>query len=414
MSTTPLLSFVRRMLRSTSPAPRRRRNALWSSEALESRWLLTPRIWDGGAITNDKWTDRDNWVGNVAPVAGDDLIFPAGIGILDRSTNNDFANGTLFNSIRFEGDDFTLAGNQITLKAGGFIETANTSGSNRIDFRIKLEAGSHKIDLASNLVLNGQITSVGTGVLDVFVDAGRSLIIGGAQSNTARHDVVLHHGSMTLAKTGGADAIGGNFTIGDPTFQQAVVNSTVAGGQLFGGINITMRNGTNGVAVFNIGPSSESIGKLTMNGATINGNGLSSLKLNGDVATGVANFGNENSINNLNLDINGGIPRRFLVDASDLKITAKITNGRLQMDGARTLTIKPSAFANTFSGLIVNSGLVLFESPNNLVALPSGNLIINNGVVGALDTVSLGDAVSVVMKNGFFNVVGGGTEKLAA
>ncbi len=34
------------------------------------------RTWTGGDTTNN-WTDPGNW-GGTAPVAGDDLVFPAG------------------------------------------------------------------------------------------------------------------------------------------------------------------------------------------------------------------------------------------------------------------------------------------------------------------------------------------------
>src|SRR5262245_339221 len=56
-------------------------------EVLEDRLAPVTRIWDGDAVSNN-WTNPNNWQGNVAPVAGDDLIFPAGN--FDKTTDNNF------------------------------------------------------------------------------------------------------------------------------------------------------------------------------------------------------------------------------------------------------------------------------------------------------------------------------------
>src|SRR5262245_3980279 len=70
-------------------------------ETLGERIMPATRVWDGGALLNDNWKDPKNWVGDVAPVSGDALRFPAGVGALDRSTNNDFGPGTFFDRIEF-------------------------------------------------------------------------------------------------------------------------------------------------------------------------------------------------------------------------------------------------------------------------------------------------------------------------
>ena len=62
-----------------------------------------------------------NW-GGTAPVAGDDLVFPAGAARL--SNTNDFGDGTAFNSITISGTGYTLAGNRIALGAGDLASTA--------------------------------------------------------------------------------------------------------------------------------------------------------------------------------------------------------------------------------------------------------------------------------------------------
>jgi hypothetical protein len=123
-------------------------------ERLESRVLLTSRVWDGGALLNDRWTDADNWEGNVAPVAGDDLVVPTRVSLLDRSANNDFPTNTLFGSITIDDDNYRLTGNRIRLSGDitfaavdnpalvGFFVTA------KINLDVQFSAGAHAITVS--------------------------------------------------------------------------------------------------------------------------------------------------------------------------------------------------------------------------------------------------------------------------
>ena len=60
--------------------------------------------------------------GGTAPVAGDDLVFPAGAAQL--TANNDFAAATAFNSITISGSGYTLTGNSVALGVGGLTASA--------------------------------------------------------------------------------------------------------------------------------------------------------------------------------------------------------------------------------------------------------------------------------------------------
>src|SRR5262249_24093968 len=91
-------------------------------EALEDRVVpATTRVWDGGSVVNHKWTTAKNWEGNVAPVPGDELVFPTGVGLGNRNSTNDFPAGTTFHSISFTGGAYQIDGNAITLGAGGIM-----------------------------------------------------------------------------------------------------------------------------------------------------------------------------------------------------------------------------------------------------------------------------------------------------
>ncbi len=73
------------------------------------------RTWDGGGA-DANWQTPANWVDNIAPVAGDDLVFPAAA--LQQSNNNNFFILTSFNSITVEGGTYVFGGNPIRLVHG--------------------------------------------------------------------------------------------------------------------------------------------------------------------------------------------------------------------------------------------------------------------------------------------------------
>jgi autotransporter-associated beta strand protein len=77
----------------------------------------TTRVWDGGSGVDANWMTAANWVGDVAPVAGDALDFPAGAA--QRNNTNNFPANTTFESIRIAGDSYFLNGtNAVVLNSG--------------------------------------------------------------------------------------------------------------------------------------------------------------------------------------------------------------------------------------------------------------------------------------------------------
>ncbi len=81
--------------------------------------------------------DASNW-GGTAPVAGDDLVFPAAA--LNTTNVNDFTAGTLFHSIAFA-DAYTVSGNAITLGAGGLTFTPAAAASLTIALDVTIQVG---------------------------------------------------------------------------------------------------------------------------------------------------------------------------------------------------------------------------------------------------------------------------------
>jgi hypothetical protein len=65
--------------------------------------------WDGGSTVNNLWTTKENWGDDVAPSAGDNLVFPAGAVQLEN--NNDYAAVTVFGSVTISGSGYHFGGN---------------------------------------------------------------------------------------------------------------------------------------------------------------------------------------------------------------------------------------------------------------------------------------------------------------
>src|SRR5512140_1124542 len=102
--------------------------AMLAALCLASTAQATIRVWSGNA--DNKWSNPANWQSG-APVAGDDLQFP--LGASHPNNNDDYTNGTTFNSITFiyggggGANGYTLSGNSIALNAG--ISAVNNSSS---------------------------------------------------------------------------------------------------------------------------------------------------------------------------------------------------------------------------------------------------------------------------------------------
>src|SRR6187200_3260254 len=68
---------------------------------LESRLAPAIASWDGGGA-NNLWSTPQNWVGDVAPMLDDELVFPTGAAQL--ANVNDFAARAGFASINISGE----------------------------------------------------------------------------------------------------------------------------------------------------------------------------------------------------------------------------------------------------------------------------------------------------------------------
>ena len=176
----------------SSTTRRRKRLSCLQADELESRLLMTARVWDGGAGANPDWTNRFNWAGDVAPVANDDLSFPATAA--NRLTKNTFpatAAGT-FRSISFAGLGYTVTGNPIRLTAG----ISSSGPIQEIDASIQfVGSAARNINVGTGAELTLLRSVSGTSAL-VKQDFGRLVLAG---NNTFSGQFTVHDGVVQLA-----------------------------------------------------------------------------------------------------------------------------------------------------------------------------------------------------------------------
>ena len=77
------------------------------------------KIWADNANPTNVWSNGGNWQGGAAPAATDNLEFSfhfSGLGT--RTATNNYAAGTSFGTILFQGQKFILDGTALTLTGG--------------------------------------------------------------------------------------------------------------------------------------------------------------------------------------------------------------------------------------------------------------------------------------------------------
>ncbi len=208
-------------------------------EPLEERRLLATVVWDGGGADN-KWTTAANWVGDAAPLANDDLVFP--VAAAQKTNLNDFPVGTKFGGMLLNGSGYTLSGNQIEL-SGSISSTA----ANTFDVDLKLGTGLGISSSGGTFTVTSDIDTNGNAL---SLNAGSELLVSGQISGG---------GSLTTAGNSTVVLSGNNSYTGITTVSSGVLsvqhnNALGAGTNVAAdGTNITNNNALvrleNGVTV---------------------------------------------------------------------------------------------------------------------------------------------------------------------
>ncbi len=308
------------------------------------------RTWSGAL--SSAWGLAGNWQENAVPIAGDDLVFPAGASNL--AMTNGIAAGTSFNSVTFSGNGYSVTGNSITL--AGSISDSATGGLNTISIAIATTAvrtitvtsSSETLTITSVVSGAGGISKAGSGTLrlsGVNTYSGATTISAGTLTAAANQAMGTAAGSTSIT-AGATLAFDGGITYS--TAEAVTVNGTGVGG-----------NG----AVLNVSGANSFAGAITLGSASTIGSTASSLTASGAI-------------------VNGG----FLMTtggAGNIALSGVVSGtGGLTKNGTGTLTLS-GASANTYSGATtVNTGGLDLNKTAGVNAF-AGSLVVGDDAGGA-------------------------------
>ncbi len=323
------------------------------------------RVWSGLG-TNSLWSNASNWVGNVAPLPHDKLVFPPGAA--QPVNTNNFNTATVFDGITLSGLNYVLNGNPFALN--GAITNSPTAGTNKINCSIALTLTNTAVSVGTNsaLELSGALSGSG-GLAKVGIG---QLTLSGTSENTYSGPTTFASGLVLLNKTGGTNAISG------PLVVSSLVR-LLQGDQIADAASVTVNFGGS----LDLNSKSDMVGPLTLNGGlitTLSG----TLFMNGDATVS----GTPTISGHLGL---GAITRTFnAVDASaDLLISASINgSGGITKNGPGSLEL---AASNSFSGSVtVNEGTLQVMHPFALGTTGAGTAVHSNGVIALSGSIHVG------------------------
>ena len=207
--------------------------------------FATVRTWDGGGADTN-WQTAANWVGDVAPSANDDLVFPASAA--QFTANNNFALFTTFGSITIEGGAYTLSGNLMRLASG----MTAAAGTQTINIPITLNAAQTFSATAATATIT--IISISTGSFALTFDGAGTIGIGLISGSGAITKNGAGAGALisSLGYSGAITITNGIFVIDANIPNSAVtVNSASTGGTL--GLSGVGGTGTVGAVIITQG-----------------------------------------------------------------------------------------------------------------------------------------------------------------
>lgn len=236
------------------------------------------KTWTGNG-SDSNWGTGSNW-GGTAPVAGDDLVFPASAA--QQATNNNLGIFTQFNTITIEGGTYTFGGNLIRL-ANGII---TNGGTHTFNLAITL-SGPQTFNTATGstttlLILsvgNFPLTLDGAGTLGIGLISGSGSVTKNGAGAAAIVTATAFSGPLRL--NNGIFVVDANI----PNSPVTIDNPTTTGG----GLGLSGFGGTGTVGATTVTQGVISAGTLTSptgvlnisNGLTFTANGNYVCKLSG-------------------------------------------------------------------------------------------------------------------------------------
>ena len=417
------------------------------------------RTWTGA--TNDLWSVGSNWSGGVAPVTGDDLVFPSGAS--NKSNTNDLTENTIINSITFTDSGYTLSGNRIILGPGlAGITDSVSSGGNTIAFDIRLDVTRDFIvtNTTESLTISGRISGVGGinkegngtlilsgantfgGILKINVGVvnarnSRSLgtilggteVVGGAALEL-QGNIDISYEALALSGWGVDNTDGSLRNVSGTNTYRGLITLSSAGGTVIksdsGTLTITGGIAANnplifdgsGNIVFSTAPITSS-GTITKNGAgTVTLNFPNSHTGAWTINAGTVLYGTDNALLSNSITVTGGT--LDIATYSDMVGTVTLgtldlANGTITGSNGMLSATSYTLYQGTISAIIAGNGATLTKSTTGTVVLTRANqytgaVTISAGILEIQDSMSLGliDGATTVSTGATLQINGSG------
>ncbi len=341
-------------------------------EPLEQRQLLSVVSWTGLG-SNSNWSTAANWSTNLAPVAGDQLIFS---GSTRTATVNNLTAGTSFKSIEFASYNFSITGNSLTLTSGIIVDSG-VSGSS----------------ISAGLGLNGACT---VNVVNTSITISSAVSGSGSLTKTGGGTLIL---TGTNAYSGGTTISAGALQIGAGGTAGSIVGNISNNGQLIvnrsGVLTLSGNIGGNG-SLTKLGSGTlELLGtNYYYGGTTIN---AGTVKQENDSALGYGNLtmgagvldmnGHDANVTRLNGDSNGSIANSLVSSTATLNVyeggnfQGAVTDdlgGSMALHYSGSSSLLLGGYSNYWGGTTIDGGAVTLGSS---WGLGYGNVMLNGGIL---------------------------------
>ncbi len=188
------------------------------------------RVWSGGSGTTANWSDTNNWVDHVVPVAGDNVIFPVGA---SRLTNtNNLTAGTQLGNIVFGAGGYTIGGNAIDLS--GTVDGSASAGNTAFNLATTLTGASSVLtgSAGSDITLGQAINT-----------NGFTLAVGGGMGRADFTSNISGSGGVVVADGGGTARFSGTNSFGGGTTVTAGTLVILSAASILSGSNLTVGSG---------------------------------------------------------------------------------------------------------------------------------------------------------------------------
>lgn len=348
--------------------------------------------WAG--TTSGYWGTGSNWTGGVAPINGDDLVFPVG----GRAVNTNNFTNLKVKSITFTGGTYDVRGNALTVTNG--ISSQQAAGANLFECNVTLGAAQtvECTTAGTSLYLEGNLTNGGftltvsgngtvgldgsiSGSGGVTKNGTGTLSYGGGTANTYSGATLVNSGTLLLTKTiANGGVVANTLTIGDGS---GAAGSAVVRLATNSQIPDTPDIVINADGLLDLNDIHEVIGdSLTLNDGEIQmGTGVLTLAANSTISiSGNPHIYGKLSVGTGTCTIQGSGYPIIYADVSGSANIVKNGNVAVWLYGA-----------NTFTGtLTANTGGYIYALSDLALGATNGGTIINNSAY-----LALGGGVSI-------------------